>query len=307
MSRIWTAARRFSALAASVVVASIVLPHSARALDPVARGAASTPGLPHYVTLNLTREEADILRRAFGIEDPHRLYFSDTTSDAVLKYDTQEKRCAECLVNSYRVGYISVRRPDETWEEAEHRVLKTPHREFLGAGNVETSSTSMLDPEVRPVAEAMLRAARAAGFRVRVAGTYRSPVREAFVMSLGRGRTHTLTSSHSYGRAIDVVVDDGRLTHKRTVRDWVAFRRWVTQYHTGARESFHVLGTVTDTWDWPHIELPSPEVGFKSVEEAIARGRACLAPGSRLSCDFQPHLPHEPANVVDSSKQSPAR
>jgi hypothetical protein len=76
-------------------------------------------GIPHYATsLRLSREDADVLRRAYGIDDPHRLYVSDSTEEGLLKYDTQFKRCGGCYVNSYRVGYVSVRRPDETWDEA---------------------------------------------------------------------------------------------------------------------------------------------------------------------------------------------
>jgi hypothetical protein len=137
----------------------------------------------------------------------------------------------------------------------------------------------------------MLRDARAAGFRLRVTATYRSPLREAYVMSEGRGRTHTLTSSHSYGRALDVVIDDGRLAHTRTRSDWVAFREWVTHYETGTSESFRVLGRADDTWDWAHVELPSSQIGFASIDEALSRGRACLAADAKMPCNFLPHLP----------------
>lgn len=48
----------------------------------------------------------------------------------------------------------------------------------------------------------MLRDARAAGFRIEVTATHRSPLQEAFLMAKGGGRTHTLTSNHSYGHAL---------------------------------------------------------------------------------------------------------
>jgi hypothetical protein len=57
--------------------------------------------------------------------------------------------------------------------------------------------------------------------------------------------------------------------------------------------SFRILGKVDRTWDWPHVELPSAEIGFGSIEEAVARGRACLAAGATTSCNFAPHLPAE--------------
>ena len=248
-------------------------------------------GIPHYYALPVPAADADLLRRAYGIEDPRRLYVSDSTEEGVLKYDTQRKRCLTCYVNSYRVGYVSVRRPGESWEQAEGRVRRTPAQVFTGGPVPASTSTADLDPDVRPLADAMLRAAGAAGFRLRVTATYRSPLREAFLMAEGHGRTHTLTSNHSYGRALDIVIDDGNRSHSRTTQDWIAFRRWVTRYRTGSGESFRVLGRMDRTWDWPHVELPSSSIGFGSVEEAITRARVCLAPGASAPCNFPPHLP----------------
>ena len=51
------------------------------------------------------------------------------------------------------------------------------------------------------------------------------------------------------------------------------------------------LGQIDHTWDWPHLELPSASLGFSTIEAAIARGRACLAPDATIPCDFPPHLP----------------
>ncbi len=247
-------------------------------------------GIPHYaINYPFSSEDRELLRRAYGIADPHRLYLSDSTDDAILKYDTSVKRRLGCIVNSYRVGFVSVRRPGETWEEAERRVKRTPALEFTGHPHPASVAISYLDPEVRPEFERMLAAARARGFVLRVTATYRSPVREAFLMSEGGGRTHTLTSSHSYGRAIDVVVDDGNRSRSGTKADWIAFRRWVSHYSTTAGERFRTLGQAGETWDWPHVELPTERVGFRSIEDAIARARTCLAPGATLPCNFRPH------------------
>lgn len=248
-------------------------------------------GIPHYASVELSSADADVLRHAFGIEDPHRLYVSDSTDEGILKYDTQRKRCLTCYVNSYRIGYVSVRRTGESWDEAERRVRTTTPTYFTGGANPLSTSTADLDPDVRPLAEAMLRDARAAGFRLRVTATYRSPLREAFLMAEGRGRTHTLTSNHSYGRALDIVVDDGNRHNAHTRRDWIAFRRWVTRYRTPSGEVFRVLGKLDYTWDWPHVELPSSTIGFASIDAAIVRARTCLAPGAAVPCNFPPHLP----------------
>ena len=255
-------------------------------------------GIPHYSTLKLSNDDAMLLRRAYGIEDPGRLYVSDSTEEGILKYDTQRKRCLTCYVNSYRIGYVSVRRAGESWEEAERRVKATSPQTFTGSAYPSSTSTADLDPDVRPLAEGMLRSARAAGFRLRVTATYRSPLREAFLMAEGKGRTHTLTSNHSYGRALDVVIDDGNRTRPRTMRDWVAFRRWVTHYRTPTNESFRVLGRIDRTWDWPHVELPSSTIGFETIEQAIARAHACLAPAATMPCNFPPHLPAYLSHVL---------
>jgi hypothetical protein len=255
-------------------------------------------GIPHYSSLDLSHADSDLLRRAYGVEDPHRLYVSDSTEEGILKYDTERKRCLTCYVNSYRIGYVSVRRTGESWEQAERRVRSTPARVFTGGAEPASTSTADLDPEVRPIAEAMLHDAKAAGFHLRVSATYRSPLREAFLMAEGRGRTHTLTSNHSYGRAIDVVVDDGNRGHARTKEDWIAFRRWVVRYRAPSGKSFRVLGRLDHTWDWPHVELPSSEIGFRTIDDAIRRARECLASGATISCNFPPHLPPQIAQSL---------
>ena len=264
-------------------------------MTPTDTSASNEPttnhAIPRYLTTPIAPADADVLRRAFGIEDPSRLYVSDSTDGGTLKYDTERKTCAGCLVNSYHVGYISVRKPGESWEEVERRVQVTKAKTFTGGPRPESESLSALDPDVRPVAEAMLRDAKEAGFKFHVTATYRSPLRQAFLMSKGRGRTHTLTSNHSYGRAIDIVIDNGRRSNARTRRDWIAFRKWVSEYPTPTGESFHILGRPDASWDWAHVELPSRSIGFHSVDEAIARAKACLAADSTTPCDFQPHLP----------------
>jgi hypothetical protein len=116
-------------------------------------------------------------------------------------------------------------------------------------------------------------------------------MREALLMALGGGRTHTLTSMHSYGRALDVVVDDGVLAHARTRADWIAFRRWVPRYAVAPGRSFRILGTPERTWDWPHVELPSDSIGFGTIEEALDRARRCLARPPEVPCNFAAHLP----------------
>lgn len=248
-------------------------------------------GIPRYSTQPISAEDSLVLRRAYGIENPHRLYLSDSSDTALLKYDTEQKACRSCLVDSYDVGFRSVRRPDESWEQVERRVKVTPHRRFTGSPVPASMSLDDLDPDIRPAVDRMLADAKRAGFKLRVIATYRSPLRQAFLMSIGGNRTHTLTSLHSYGRALDIVVDDGDRSHKRTKADWIAFRTWLKTYRAPTGERFRTIGALDHTWDWPHVEVPSDKIGFRRIEEAIARGKACLAPGSTAPCDFAPNLP----------------
>jgi hypothetical protein len=284
------------------VTSALGLGPRARALPPYT--GTDARGVPRYARRAFTHEERRLLRDIYGIEDPSRLYVSDSTEDGLLKYDTRVKRCRTCYVNSYRVGFISVRRPAESWEQVERRVRAMRPRDFSSAARRSSNtSTADLDPDVRDDVERMLADARRAGFALRVVATYRSPEHEAYLMAIGGGRTLTLTSLHSYGRAIDVVVGDGNIRRKATRSQWVAFRRWVTAYNG---DDFRILGTPERTWDWRHIEMPTTSVGFRTIEAALARARACArvaetasgAPSRSVSpCDFAPNLPRRIAGA----------
>lgn len=161
-----------------------------------------------------------------------------------------------------------------------------PLKDFPASVRFETTTTAALDPAVRARFEEMLGDAGRAGFVLHVTATYRSPLREAFIMRTS-SRTHTLTSLHSYGRALDVVVGDGNLRHPETRRQWIDFRRWVAAYDSS---EFRIIGAPDRSWDWRHVELPSPDLGFRSVDSAIARARECSATDTRRSCEFQPSV-----------------
>lgn len=249
-------------------------------------------GFPNYATgVTLSRSDAAILLRAYGVEDPRRLYIPDSTEDGLLKYDRQVKRCPKCYVNSDRIGSVSVRRMGESWEKGERRVRNSPARLFTRGAHPESQSLNDLDVTVRPIVRRMLDNAVAAGFQLRVSATLSSPLREAFLMAQGGGRTYRLTSNHSYGDAVDIVVGERMASREQQKAEWIRFRRWVTRYKTPTGESFRILGTADRTWDRPHVELLSSVHGFHTISEAVARGRSCLATGSRTPCNFPPHLP----------------
>lgn len=222
-------------------------------------------GVPRYLGRPFTGEERRLLREHFGIEDPGRLYLSDSTTDAYLNYDTERDPGAGRLVRSYRVGAPSVRLPGESWEELERRLATMRPTDFPASSREADTAMASLDPEARPEFERMLVAARRAGHRIRVVETHRSPERQAYLLVSGGGLTFTATSKHSSGRAVDVVVGDGNLKNPRTRARWVAFRRWVTGYEGGR---FRVIGLPGTSWDWPHIELAG-SVGYRSIEALL--------------------------------------
>src|SRR5262245_22017145 len=126
-------------------------------------------GIPRYTTRSFTPDERMLLRTVYGIEDPSRLYVSDSSAERVLKYDTGRKRCRGCLVNSYRVGFVSIRRSGESWEQLERRIMAMRPTGFLHDARVENRSTADLDPAVRSVVERMLADAARSGFVFHVA------------------------------------------------------------------------------------------------------------------------------------------
>jgi hypothetical protein len=244
-----------------------------REVEPESYMGRDEDGVPHYIQRTFSAEERQLLREQFGIEEPARLYLSDSSSHRYLVYDTRRDRKG-VIVTSARVGAASVRRPGETWEQLERRVRRMRASSFDPAVRVPDTSLASLDPAVRSQIERMLDDARQAGFRVRVAETGRSPERQAYLLSRRRGRTYTATSHHTTGWAVDVVVGDGNLRHRRTRRQWVAFRRWLLEY---GGDSFRIIGSPDRTWDWSHIEVRGAPSGVQSVEELLVAARGCAA------------------------------
>ncbi len=243
---------------------------NAVAHPPMSYAGRDAEGVPHYVTRPFSMEERELLCHRFGIEDPSRLYLSDSTQTGHLNYDTERDPGAGRLVRSYRVGAASIRWEGESWEQLERR-LRTMRPADLApdARRVDTTLAS-LDSLARPRFERLIAAARAAGFRVRVTEAYRSAERQAYLMVKGGGLTFTATSMHSAGHAVDLVVGDGDLRNPRTRASWIAFRRWVTGFEGGR---FRLLGTPERSWDWPHVELADAPLGFRSVEELLQAAR----------------------------------
>ena len=226
-------------------------------------------GVPRYIQRDFSAEERRLLRAHFGIEEPGRLYLSDTSSDAYLNYDTERDPGAGKLVRSYRVGAPSVRHPGETWEELERRLATLRPDDFPASARLADTALSSLEPEIRQAFERMIADARKAGHKVRIVETLRSPERQAYLMAAGGGVTFTATSKHSSGRAVDMAVGDGNLKNRKTRTRWIAFRRWVTTYEGGR---FQLIGAPEKSWDWPHVELAGP-LGYRSIEALLLAAR----------------------------------
>ena len=156
-------------------------------------------GIPRYIQRPFSHEERRLLREHFGIEEPGRLYLSDTTAEAYLNYDTERDPGTGRLVRTHRVGAPSVRLPGETWEGLERRLATMRPADFPATASVADTSLASLDPEARPEFERMLAAARRAGHRVKVVETHRTAERQAYLLVAGGGLTFTATSKHSSG------------------------------------------------------------------------------------------------------------
>jgi len=229
--------------------------------------------VPHYVGHAFTAEERELLSRAFGIGDPGRLYLNDSSATAALIWDLKPDSGRSDMEYSFKLGFVSLRRPGESLADYKKRMQADPSA-FPPSAQVRDTALADLDPEVRPLFQGLVEAARARGFDVRVAETYRSPQRQGWLISRADGSTFSGTSIHTYGRAVDFVIDNGygRTAHNR--REYVAFRRFVLEYGKGR---LRILGTPSDTWDWGHVEAPAPWLGYHSVEDALAAARTCVS------------------------------
>jgi hypothetical protein len=246
-----------------------------------------------------------LLREVFGIDDPSRLYASDSGGAGVLLYRAVPPGCRDrgrtigalpaqgCRAVAVRVGLAAPRRAGETWDAFVGRVRRGGTRAFPAGAKAYYTGLASLDPSARPAFQRLVVDARRAGFRVSVAETYRSPERQALLLARGDGRTAAATSVHSYGRAADLIVGDGRIDRAATAREWVRFRRWVVRYAGGR---FRLVGTPERTWDWPHVELARPTLGYTSLPALVDAARACRARATDAAaaasqCTITPNLP----------------
>ena len=105
-----------------------------------------------------------MLREQFGIEDPERLYLSDTLPTATVVYDTDWDR-GRIHRRLPWVGRCRCAAPAKAGER-EHRLADTSPLDFPVSTHKADASLASLDSVVRPLMESLLVAARRAGFNV---------------------------------------------------------------------------------------------------------------------------------------------
>src|SRR5438270_13194055 len=118
--------------------------------DPTSYMGHGGNGVPHYAQRAFSEQQRRLLHDAFGITTPTRLYLSDSSGSRILKYDTEEKRCFWCYVDSYRIGFVSLRRRGETWEAFERRVRAMRREDFPESAFTTYNTLDALDPDARP-------------------------------------------------------------------------------------------------------------------------------------------------------------
>ena len=46
-------------------------------------------------------------------------------------------------------------------------------------------------------------------------------------------------------------------------------------------DRFRIIGAVDKTWDWSHVELVSPTLGFHTIDQALAFAKLCTTDSAR--------------------------
>src|ERR1700680_3804945 len=108
--------------------------------DALSYSGTDAHDVPHYFKERLGADELRVLRDAFGIVSASHLYVSDSTKDGLLKYDPKPKPCWTCYVNSYRIGFVSVRSRGESWEDLERRTRTLTSGSFPASSLVTSNS-----------------------------------------------------------------------------------------------------------------------------------------------------------------------
>jgi hypothetical protein len=156
-------------------------------------------GAPRYVRRRFTDYERQLLRWAYGIEDPNRLWLPDSTPHAILRYDT---RLVDGVVLVARVGYPSARRPGETWDAFADRLASGRREEFRRGASVTYSSLDYARPRRALGIRAPARRRRAPGLP-RARARDAAHARAAGLPLLGGRRAHVHGDVGAHGGARD--------------------------------------------------------------------------------------------------------
>jgi hypothetical protein len=165
-------------------------------------------------------------------------------------YDTAS-RTSDGKVPTHRLDGVSGRRPGETWEQYEARVLATPLSSYPKSALTPDRRLSSLAPAVQNQFSSLIEEAKKQGINVGVGETARSVTRQELLFHQGRGgdkhspSTWTLTSNHADGRAVDFTGSQANLARLGKL----AVAR----------------GFVTVDGDPGHISMPAPASDFAHV------------------------------------------
>ena len=136
-------------------------PSPCRSIRRRATPAATSRRSPLHPALLLARSERRLLREQFGIEEPGRLYLSDTIDRGVpqLRHRARPgRRAAGALLPGGRaVRAAAPARPGRSSSDGWRRLRPD---DFPASARMADTSLASLDPEARPAFERMLAAAR---------------------------------------------------------------------------------------------------------------------------------------------------
>jgi hypothetical protein len=213
-------------------------------------------------------------RDTLGVSDPKRVH---KNAEGAWVYDST-RRTRDGKVPTHRLDGVSGRRPEESWEQYEDRVVSTPLSSYPKSAFEVDNKISSLDPDVQGKFNSLFDEARKQGIHFKIAETRRSQDRQEVLYHQGRGNdsdenpvTWTLTGNHVTGRAADVV-GAGKTPEERAANlarlDALA-----------AERGFSLV-----SGDPGHLALPLPQgpIGIHTLEPVVVTGARST---SRLSDD----------------------
>jgi hypothetical protein len=213
-------------------------------------------------------------RDTLGVSDPKRVH---KNAEGAWVYDST-RRTRDGKVPTHRLDGVSGRRPNESWEQYEDRVVSTPLSSYPKSAFEVDNKISSLDPDVQDKFNSLFDEARKQGIHFKIAETRRSQDRQEVLYHQGRGDdsdenpvTWTLTGNHVTGRAADVV-GAGKTPEERAAN--------IARLDALAAER----GFSLVSGDPGHLALPLPQgpIGIHNLEPVVVMG---ARPSAKITAD----------------------